>query len=131
MTDKKNMLDVVIARAEQSSSDKTRTLKLKTEALGDIIVNVPPLKKLTDWLDEFKPDEMNTWEMMLANAELIFNYTPFLKENFNQLSEAYEEKDPSELTIKIFEAAGCIGELNDIADRITSSIGADKTAIKN
>ena len=129
----KNMLEIVLARAEQSKQDKTKILNLKTETLGDITVIVPPFKKLASWIDEVSElgEDVSTWDISLANAQVVFDCTPFLKDNFAQLSEAYEEKDPSMLTVKIFEAANAIGELNDIATRITSSIGADKLAIKN
>lgn len=129
----KNMLEIVLARAEQSKQDKTKILNLKTEALGDITVIVPPFKKLTDWIDEVSDmgETVSTWDITLANAELVFDCTPFLKGNFAQLSEAYEEKEPPMLTVRIFEAANAIGELNDIAEKITSSIGANKAAIKN
>lgn len=133
MATNKNMLEIVLARAEQSKMDKKRIINLHTEALGDVEVHIPPYKKLTNWIDEVAAmgDEVSTWELTLANAELVYESVPSLKDSYAQLSEAYEEKDPAMLVLKIFEVAEAIGELNDITVKITSSLGVDKQAIKN
>lgn len=131
MAKKENMLDVVIARASQSTKDEIATVKFKTTALGDIIVKIPPLEHIVDFLEEESHRGDDVFSGLLSNAELVYENTPFLVENFKALSEAYGENDPAKLTLKIFELAQALGELNSIADAITEAYGIGKEAIKN
>lgn len=128
--EKKNMLDLMLERAEQSTQDKLKILNLKSDVLGDVIIKAPPLKKVLKYVDESNLTE-TAYDDMLINAQMVYDCTDILKDNYNKLSEAYDEKDPATLTLKIFEAAGAVGEVNDIADKIIKKVGLMRQTIKN
>ena len=67
----------------------------------------------------------------LIENELRLPLTAILKENYSKLSEAYDEKDPAALTLKIFEAAEAVGEVNDIAQKIIEKAGLMRQTVKN
>lgn len=127
---KDNILDTIIARASQSKADKIGLLDLETETLGHIKVTLPPLKDILEFL-EGDTEEDDVYSGLLSNASLVYENVPFLKNNYAQLADAYDEKDPARLTLKIFEVAQAIGELNSIANFITESYGVGKEAVKN
>ena len=128
--EKKNMLDLMLERAEQSAQDKLKVLSIKSDVLGDIEIKIPPLKKLMEYIDESNSTE-TTYEDMLINAQMVYDCSDVIKENYNKLSEAYDEKDPAALTLKIFEAAEAVGEVKDIAQKIIEKAGLMRQTVKN
>lgn len=128
--EKKNMLEAMIQRAEQAAQDKVKYISIKSTVLGEVNVKVPPLKKMLEYLDESSNAE-TAFEDMTVNAQMVYDCTDLLKENYNQLSEAYDEKDPAMLTMKIFEAAEATGEINDIATKLIEKAGMTRKVVKN
>lgn len=128
--EKKNMLEAMIQRAEQAAQDKVKHISIKSTVLGEVNVKVPPLKKMLEYLDESNNAE-TAFEDMTVNAQMVYDCTDLLKENYNQLSEAYDEKDPAMLTMKIFEAAEATGEINDIATKLIEKAGMTRKVVKN
>lgn len=128
--EKKNMLDLMLERAEQSAQDKLKVLSIKSDVLGDIEIKIPPLKKLMEYIDESNSTE-TTYEDMLINAQMVYDCSDILRKNYSRLSEAYDEKDPATLTLKIFEAAEAVGEVNDIAQKIIEKAGLMRQTVKN
>lgn len=132
MAGKNDLLNTLLSRAEQSEKDKLKIRKIRTKCLGDITLKIPPLEKVAKWVDDANSEEeMSTYDGIVSNADIVFQSIPFLKEYFIQLSEAYDEKDPAVLTVKIFEASGCLNELSEIASLIVDSLGAGKETVKN
>lgn len=127
---KDNILETIIARASQRQDDKIGLLDLETETLGHIKVTLPPLRDILEFIEN-DTEEDDVYAGLLSNAGLVYENVPFLKNNYAKLSDAYEEKDPARLTLKIFEVAQAIGELNSIANYITEAYGVGKEAIKN
>lgn len=127
----KDLLSTLIARAEQAEKDKLKVKKVHTECLGGIMLRIPPLEKVAAWVDDAVGKEMSTYEGIVSNADIVFQSIPFLKENFKELSEAYDERDPAVLTVKIFEASGCINELGELAAIVGESLGAGEETVKN
>jgi hypothetical protein len=128
--DKKNLLDALIARAEQSAEDKAKYISLTSAVLGDITVKVPPLKKVLEFMDESQ-ETNTTYDEMVVEAGLTYESLQFLKDNYKELAEAYDEKDPAMLTLNIFEAAGAAGEVRDIASKVIDAAGLTVRTIKN
>ena len=124
-----NTLDLLLSRATKET--EVSEMKLTTETLGEVIVKIPPFRKIAELIDEVSDENIGMYEAMLANAQLVYDSVPALNQNYAELSEAYDEKDPRALTIKIFEVAQALGELNDIAEKIQDSYGAYKVAVKN
>lgn len=124
-----NTLDLLLSRATKET--EVSEMKLTTETLGEVIVKIPPFRKIAELIDEVSDENIGMYEAMLANAQLVYDSVPALNQNYAELSEAYDEKDPRALTIKIFEVAQALGELNDIAEKIQDSYGAYKEAVKN
>lgn len=124
-----NTLDLLLSRATKET--EVSEMKLTTETLGEVIVKIPPFRKIAELIDEVSDENIGMYEAMLANAQLVYDSVPTLNQNYAELSEAYDEKDPRALTIKIFEVAQALGELNDIAEKIQDSYGAYKEAVKN
>lgn len=124
-----NTLDLLLSRATKET--EASEMKLTTETLGEVIVKIPPFRKIAELIDEVSDENIGMYEAMLANAQLVYDSVPALNQNYAELSEAYDEKDPRALTIKIFEVAQALGELNDIAEKIQDSYGAYKEAVKN
>ena len=120
----------MIQRAEQAAQDKVKYISIKSTVLGEVNVKVPPLKKMLEYLDE-SSDAETAFEDMTVNAQMVYDCTDLLKENYNQLSEAYDEKDPAMLTMKIFEAAEATGEINDIATKMIEKAGMTRKVVKN
>lgn len=127
---KDNILETIIARASQRQDDKIGILDLETETLGHIKVTLPPVRDILEFIEN-DTEEDDVYAGLLSNAGLVYENVPLLKNNYAKLSDAYEEKDPARLTLKIFETAQAIGELNSIADYITEAYGVGKEAIKN
>lgn len=127
---KDNILETIIARASQRQDDKIGILDLETETLGHIKVTLPPVRDILEFIEN-DTEEDDIYAGLLTNASLVYENVPLLKNNYAKLSDAYEEKDPARLTLKIFETAQAIGELNSIADYITEAYGVGKEAIKN
>lgn len=127
---KDNILETIIARASQRQDDKIGILDLETETLGHIKVTLPPVRDILEFIEN-DTEEDDIYAGLLTNAGLVYENVPLLKNNYAKLSDAYEEKDPARLTLKIFETAQAIGELNSIADYITEAYGVGKEAIKN
>ena len=111
-----NTLDLLLSRATKET--EVSEMKLTTETLGEVIVKIPPFRKTAELIDEVSDENIGMYEAMLANAQLVYDSVPALNQNYAELSEAYDEKDPRALTIKIFEVAQALGELNDIAEKI-------------
>lgn len=128
--EKKNLLDVLLERAEQSADDKLKFINIESSVLGNINVKVPPVKKMLEYYDNAKETE-TSYEDMLVNAQMVYDNVAFLKENYSRLSEAYDEKDPANLTLKIFEAAAAVGELSDIAAALMDKTGMTRKIVKN
>ena len=124
-----NTLDLLLSRATKET--EVSEMKLTTETLGEVIVKIPPFRKIAELIDEVSDENIGMYEAMLTNAQLVYDSVPALNQNYAELSEAYDEKDPRALTIKIFEVAQALGELNDIAEKIQDSYGAYKEAVKN
>lgn len=124
-----NTLDLLLSRATKET--EVSEMKLSTETLGEVIVKIPPFRKIAELIDEVSDENIGMYEAMLANAQLVYDSVPVLNQNYAELSEAYDEKDPRALTVKIFEVAQALGELNDIAEKIQDSYGAYKEAVKN
>ena len=124
-----NTLDLLLSRATKET--EVSEMKLTTETLGEVSVKIPPFRKIAELIDEVSDENIGMYEAMLANAQLVYDSVPALNQNYAELSEAYDEKDPRALTIKIFEVAQALGELNDIAEKIQDSYGAYKEAVKN
>lgn len=124
-----NTLDLLLSRATKET--EVSEMKLTTETLGEVIVKIPPFRKIAELIDEVSDENIGMYEAMLANAQLVYDSVPVLNQNYAELAEAYDEKDPRALTIKIFEVAQALGELNDIAEKIQDSYGAYKEAVKN
>ena len=124
-----NTLDLLLSRATKET--EVSEMKLTTETLGEVIVKIPPFRKIAELIDEVSDENIGMYEAMLANAQLVYDSVPALNQNYAELSEAYDEKDPRALTIKIFEVAQALGELNDIAEKIQDSYGAYKKKVKN
>ncbi len=127
---KNDILDILLQRAEQRDEDRIKLIQLTSKALGDVTVQVPPLKKILELIDSGQSAE-GAYEGMEANAEVVYESIPLLKDNFKALSEAYDEKDPTVLTIKIFDAADAIGEIADIADKVMDARGIYAKTVKN
>ena len=127
---KNDILDILLQRAEQRDEDRIKLIQLTSKALGDVTVQVPPLKKILELIDSGQSAE-GAYEGMEANAEVVYESIPLLKDNFKALSEAYDEKDPTVLTIKIFDAADAIGEIADIADKVMDARGFYAQTVKN
>lgn len=127
---KNDILNTLLQRAEQSEEDRVKLIQLTSKTLGDVTVQVPPLKKIFDLIDSGR-DAEGAYEGMEANAEIVYESIPFLKDNFKALSEAYDEKDPAVLTIKIFDAADAVGEIADIAERVMDARGIYAKTVKN
>ena len=127
---KDNILETIIARASQRQDDKIGILDLETETLGHIKVTLPPVRDILEFIEN-DTEEDDIYAGLLTNAGLVYENVPLLKNNYAKLSDAYEEKDPARLTLKIFEVAQAIGELNSIANHITEAYGVGKEAIKN
>ena len=128
---KNDILETLLQRAEQKEEDRIKSFSIKSKALGDeVTVIVPPLKKLLDLIDSGQ-DAESTADGLEANAEVVYESIPVLKENYKALSEAYDEKDVAVLTIKIFNAADAVGEISDIAEKIMDSRGIFAKTVKN
>lgn len=127
---KNDILETLLQRAEQREEEKVKLINLKSKALGEVTVQVPPLKKLLDLIDSGQ-DAESAYEGTEANAEIVYESVPFLKDNFKALSDAYDEKDPAVLTIKIFDAADAIGEVADIAEKVMDARGIYAKTVKN
>lgn len=127
---KNDILNTLLQRAEQREEDKVKLIQLKSKALGEVTVQVPPLKKILDLIDSGR-DAEGAYEGMEANAEVVYESIPLIKDNFKALSEAYDEKDPAVLTLKIFNAADAVGELSDIADKVMDARGIYAKTVKN
>lgn len=130
MEKKKDLLETLIQRAEQSKSDTLKVFAVKSDTLGKVEVRVPEVKKLFELVDDSK-GATTMMDEMLADAEIVYESIPCLKENFKELSEAYDEKDPAELTFKIFNAASALGEMNDISAKVIETAGLAKRVVKN
>lgn len=127
---KNDILEMLLQRAEQREDNKAKLINLKSKALGEVMVQVPPLKKLLDLIDSGQ-DAEGAREGMEANAEIVYESIPLLKDNFKALSDAYDEKDPAILTIKIFDAADASGEIADIAEKVMDARGVFARTVKN
>lgn len=127
---KNDILETLLQRAEQREEDKVKLINLKSKALGEVTVQVPPLKKLLDLIDVGQA-AAGAYEGTEANAEVVYESVPLLKDNFKALSEAYDEKDPAVLTMKIFDAADAIGEVGDIAEKVMDARGVYTKTVKN
>ena len=124
-----NTLDLLLSRATKET--EVSEMKLTTETLGEVIVKIPPFRKIAELIDEVSDENIGMYEAMLANAQLVYDSVPALNQNYAELSEAYDEKDPRALTMKMFGVAQALGELNDIAEKIQDSYGGYKEAVKN
>lgn len=65
---KNDILDILLQRAEQRDEDRIKLIQLTSKALGDVTVQVPPLKKILELIDSGQSAE-GAYEGMEANAE--------------------------------------------------------------
>lgn len=127
-----DMLEVLAKRAEQAMNDSYKYVSFESEAFGTLELVRPPLKALTEWIDDFSAmDNPTTFDGLLFNARIVFECCPFFKSNFKQLSEMYNEDDPDRLVLQIFKVSEAINELSPIAEEMLSSYGAMKEELKN
>lgn len=111
-------LNLLMKRAEQRNSDKMQIKKFHSKVLGgDILLRKPPLSTLTRLMDEASKTE-TTMEAIEANAEMVYEGVPDIKNNYNKLKEAFEAENPIDLVIRIFDSN--LSELNDIAEAVSS-----------
>ncbi|MEG1036612.1 MAG: hypothetical protein RSA49_04275 [Anaerovoracaceae bacterium] len=127
---KKDLLDKLIARAEQSKEAKVKVMEFTTETLGDVKVVIPETKKLLGLIDDAQDCE-TMYEQTLVDAEIVYSAIPAIKEILPELKKAYDESDPAVIVFRLFEDASAIGELNDLSAKIIAAVGFGKKAVKN
>lgn len=121
-------LELLMAKAEQRKDDKVQSKKFKSHAIGgEIVLRKPPLKKITDIMDE--ADINDTYASIRSNAAIVYEAWPFAKDNFASLKDAYEASDPYDLVVKIFEDD--IQELNELAQTVMEFYGLNVDEVKN
>ena len=111
-------LEMLIAKKEQSNSDKMKVVLFNSEVLGGTI-EVRKLKA-RDVIKIMDSTEDKTTEAAYnANCKLIYKHCPILQEK--ELQETYEVAEPYEVVVPVFEEN--LGEINKLSNFILSLYG--------
>ena len=111
-------LEMLIAKKEQSNSDKMKIALFNSEVLGGTIEVV----KIMD-----SAEDKSTDGAYKANCKLIYKHCPILQKK--ELQEAYEVVEPYDVVMPVFEEN--LGEINKLATFILALYGlADNEEIE-
>lgn len=130
MSKKTMTLAEIIAKRNQSKSDKFKVAYYSSETLGtDIEIRKLPLQKYMELSENLGEEETNTIDGMNA---MIYEFCPLFKTDVKEAVEYYEVVEPTDLPSAVLDDQ--LNEIKDIIEIINSFYGLDKItdeSIKN
>lgn len=122
MSKKTVTLAEIIAKRNQSKSDKLQVKYYTSETLGtDIEIRKQPLQKYMELSENLSEDDTNTIDGMNA---MIYEFCPLFKTDVKEAMEFYEVAEPTDLPSKVLDDQ--LNEIKDIVEIINNFYGLDK-----
>lgn len=121
MSKKTLSLAEIIAKRDQSKSDKLQVKYYESKTLGtDIEIRKQPLKRYMELSENASEDETDSIDGMNA---MIYEFCPLFKTDVKQAMEIYGVAEPTDLPSAVFEDQ--INEMMEIIDVINSIYGLE------
>lgn len=112
----------IIAKRNQSKSDKLQVKYYKSEVLGaEIEVRKIPLQRYMELSEDLAEDDINTIDSMNA---LIYECCPLFKTNTKEAMDVYGVAEPTDLPSVVLEDQ--LNEIKGIIEMINNFYGLDK-----
>lgn len=122
MSKKTLSLAEIIAKRDQSKSDKLQVKYYDSEVLGtEIEIRKIALQRYMELSEQLGEEDVNTIDAMNA---MIYECCPIFKTDVKQAMEVYGVAEPTDLPSAVLEDQ--LNEIKDIVELINSFYGLDK-----